>query len=198
MFLILNPDNIDSTISSFPVTVEYQWLVLSYLRSFNLQNFSYSAKYFFELGLQILNITEEDVVTLIINNFVSPKSENLTKVEQFVNDFNAEFGLTIPVPSSNNKSRELVLAIKNQFSDEASSAVFLLYILDESSLENSIKNVKSFFKSLVPEDIDSYIKNIITPKARVTFQLSAAIEFPNSYLKPRYFFLFFNFKHVFS
>lgn len=184
MFLILNPDSTDSTISSFPVTVEYQWLVLSYLRSFNLQSFSYSAKDFFELGLQILNVSEEEVVTLIINNFVTPKSDNLTKVEQFVNDFNTEFGLTIPVPSSNNKSRELVLAIKNQFSDEASIAAFLLYLLDESSVENSIKNVKNFFKSLIPEDIDSYIKNIITPKARVTLQLSAAIEFPNSYLKP--------------
>ncbi|WP_316632365.1 hypothetical protein [uncultured Flavobacterium sp.] len=184
MFLILNPDSTDSTISSFPVTVEYQWLVLSYLRSFNLQSFSYSAKDFFELGLQILNVSEEEVVTLIINNFVTPKSDNLTKVEQFVNDINTEFGLTIPVPASNNKSRELVLAIKNQFSDEASIAAFLLYLLDESSIENSIKNVKSFFKSLIPEDIDSYVKNIITPKARVTLQLSAAIEFPNSYLKP--------------
>ncbi|MDQ6531275.1 hypothetical protein [Flavobacterium sp. LHD-85] len=184
MFLILNPDNTDSSISSFPVTVEYQWLILSYLRSFNLQNFSYSPREFFELGLQILNTSEEEVVTLIINNFVSPKSDNLTKVEQFVNDMNSKFGLNIPVPTSDNKPRELVLAIKNQFTDEASIAAFLLYLLDESSVSNSISNVKNFFKSLIPDDIDSYIKNIITPKARVTLELSAAIEFPNSYLKP--------------
>nr|WP_294781828.1 hypothetical protein [uncultured Flavobacterium sp.] len=184
MFLILNPDNTDSSISSFPVTVEYQWLILSYLRSFNLQNFSYSPREFFELGLQILNTSEEEVITLIINNFVSPKSDNLTKVEQFVNDVNSEFGLNIPVPTSDNKPRELVLAIKNQFTDEASIAAFLLYLLDESSVSNSISNVKNFFKNLIPDDIDSYIKNIITPKARVTLELSAAIEFPNSYLKP--------------
>lgn len=184
MFLILNPDNTNSSISSFPVTVEYQWLILSYLRSFNLQNFSYSPREFFELGLQILNTSEEEVVTLIINNFVSPKSDNLTKVEQFVNDINSKFGLTIPVPTSNNKPRELVLAIKNQFTDEASIAAFLLYLFDESSVSNSISNVKNFFKNLIPDDIDGYIKNIITPKARVTLELSAAIEFPNSYLKP--------------
>ncbi|WP_294962381.1 hypothetical protein [uncultured Flavobacterium sp.] len=184
MFLILNPDHTDSSISSFPVTVEYQWLILSYLRSFNLQNFSYSPKEFFELGLQILNTSEEEVVTLIINNFVSPKSDNLTKVEQFVNDINSKFGLAIPVPTSDNKPRELVLAIKNQFTDEASIAAFLLYLLDESSVSNSISNVKNFFKNLIPDDIDAYIKNIITPKAKVTLELSAAIEFPNSYLKP--------------
>lgn len=98
MFLILNPDSTDSTISSFPVTVEYQWLVLSYLRSFNLQSFSYSARDFFELGLQILNVSEEEVISLIINNFVTPKSDNLTKVEQFVNDFNT-FLLLLDTPT---------------------------------------------------------------------------------------------------
>ena len=184
IFFILNPDSTDSTISSFPVTVEYQWLVLSYLRSFNLQNFSYSAREFFELGLQILNVSEEEVVTLIINNFVTPESDNLTKVEQFVNDLNTQFDLNIPVPTSDNKSKELVLAIKNQFNEEASIAVFLLYFLDSSNLEKSLDNVKKFFKNLVPDDIDSYIKNIITPKARVTLELSAAIEFPRKVLMP--------------
>lgn len=181
---ILNPDKEDQAISSFPVTVEYQWLVLSYLKSFDLDHFSFSAREFYELGLQILNVSEEEVISLVINNFVTPSTDSLTKVEQFVNDLNNELGLTIPVPVSDNKARELVLAIKNQFSNEASIAAFLLYFLDESNLENSINNVKNFYKLLIPEDIDSYIKNIITPKARVTLSLKAAIELPHSILKP--------------
>lgn len=184
ILFVLNPDKDDVSISSFPVTVEYQWLVLSYLRSFDLQNFSFSARDFFELGLQILNVSEEEVISLVINNFVTPSNESLTKVEQFVNDLNNEFGLTIPVPTSDNKPRELVLAVKNQFSNEASIAAFLLYFLDGSNIENSLNNVKNFFKALIPDDIEEYIKNIITPKARVTLALSAAIEFPQSILKP--------------
>lgn len=59
----------------------HQWLILLYLRSFDLQNFSYSAKDFFELGLQILNVSEAEVVNLVINNFVTPSNESTTKVE---------------------------------------------------------------------------------------------------------------------
>ncbi len=184
MFLILNPDNDDTAISSFPVTVEYQWLILSYLRSFDLNSFSYSARDFFELGLQVLNVSEEEVISLVINNFVTPATDSVSIVEQFVTDFNTKLDLNIPVPSSDNKIEELVLAIKDQYSDEASIAAFLIYLLDEANLENSLNNVKTFFKSLIPDDIDNYVKNIITPKARVTLALSAAIEFPKTFLKP--------------
>lgn len=184
MFLILNPDNYDSSISSFPVTVEYQWLVLAFLRSFDLENFSFSAKEFFEMGLQLLSVSEEEVISLVINNFVTPTNEGRTNIEQFVADLNDLLNLEIPIPTSENKPQELVLSIKNQFNDEASMAAFSLYLLDESNLDTSLSNVKLFFKFLLPEDIDSYVKNIITPRARITLALSAAIEFPNSILKP--------------
>jgi len=43
IFLVLNPDLIggDSNISSFPITVEYQWKVLAYIREFSLGSFSF-------------------------------------------------------------------------------------------------------------------------------------------------------------
>lgn len=37
---VLNPDaDGDSTISSFPISLQYQWEILAFLKSFNLQNF---------------------------------------------------------------------------------------------------------------------------------------------------------------
>ncbi|WP_443938921.1 hypothetical protein [Pedobacter sp. MW01-1-1] len=57
--LVLNPDeNGDSDISSFPVSIQYQYELLSVLRSFNTQTFSFTPKAFFELGLQIFKLTE--------------------------------------------------------------------------------------------------------------------------------------------
>lgn len=43
IYLVLNPDitDNDSHISSFPITVEYEWKILAYLRAFSLGNFSY-------------------------------------------------------------------------------------------------------------------------------------------------------------
>lgn len=184
LYLVLNPDSTDTTISSFPVTVEYQWLVLAYLRNFDLNNFSFSARDFYELGLDVLNVSEEQVLQLIINKFVTPANPSLSSLQQFVNDINAKLSLNIPIPTSDNKLKELVLSIQEQSIDPASIVSFLTYLVDETDLQSSLNNVKSFFKALIPEDIDAYIKNLITPKARVTLALSAAIEFPTSILKP--------------
>lgn len=42
----------------------------------------------------------------------------------------------------------------------------------------------SFSKNFVPDDIESYIKDILIPKARVTLTVSAAVEFPRNILYP--------------
>lgn len=67
--LVLNPDK-DSTISSFPISLEYQWEMLAFLRSFNLQNFSFTPDAFFELGLKIFRISEDQVIAQTLNYFI--------------------------------------------------------------------------------------------------------------------------------
>jgi hypothetical protein len=49
--LVLNPDLTggDSTISSFPITLEYQWEILAFLKSFNLDDFSFSLEEFYKV-----------------------------------------------------------------------------------------------------------------------------------------------------
>jgi hypothetical protein len=68
---VLNPDEGgDSTISSFPISLQYQWELLAFLKSLNLQNFSYSSEAFFELGLQIFRVSQEQVIAQILNYFI--------------------------------------------------------------------------------------------------------------------------------
>ena len=183
IYLILNPDADDVNISSFPVTVEYQWLILQFVRYFDLGSFTYSGEDFYKLGLQIFNISEEDVILTAINNFVTPLNENISRLEQFISDINSTLNLATLIPTSENKIQELCLSIKEQYGNYASIAVFAVYFLQNDPL-SSLEKVKEFFKHLLPDDIDSYIKQIITPTARITLELSAAIEFPKSILKP--------------
>src|SRR5690606_24642180 len=87
--LVLNPDEgegADNQISAFPVTVEYQWKILAYLRSFDLNRFSFTPQEFFELGLMVLNISEEQAMAHFINTFTVPEDEDTLPLEQFVND----------------------------------------------------------------------------------------------------------------
>lgn len=45
MALVLNPDmDGDNNISSFPITIEYEWKILAYLRAFSVNNFSFSSQ----------------------------------------------------------------------------------------------------------------------------------------------------------
>lgn len=56
IFIVLNPEVDDSGISSFPITIQYQWPILEYIRSFNLNTFNFSIESYYNLALQILEI----------------------------------------------------------------------------------------------------------------------------------------------
>src|SRR5689334_8295577 len=85
--LVLNPDlkNNDSSISSFPITLEYQWEILAFLKTFSSSSFSFSLDDFYKVGLQVFRISEEQVIAHMLNIFVEA-SEGKTKFEQLLED----------------------------------------------------------------------------------------------------------------
>lgn len=189
--LVLNPDEsetADFNISAFPVTVEYQWKILAYLRSFDLNNFSFTPQEFFELGLIILNISEEQALAQFINTFTVPIDEDTLALEQFVNDlkqYNSDpviqsLNLTI---NEDSKLTEVVQAINEHTGKYATLYAFGAYLLN-NDLNETKKKLEIFFKSFIPTDIESYIKDILIPKVRATLTVSAAIEFPRNILYP--------------
>src|SRR5690606_27704738 len=133
---ILNRDFDDQGISSFPVTVHYSWPVIAYLKMFDLQSFSFTPREFYEMGLIVFNISEEQVLAHTINTLVTPVNPSVNPINQFVDDVNAELAddLTSPIayPTSENKLQELSIALKEQFGDFGSVAVFLTYLLVNS------------------------------------------------------------------
>lgn len=185
---ILNRDFDDDGISSFPITLNYSWPIIGYLKAFDLENFSFSPKAFYEMGLIVFNISEEQVLAHAINAFVNPLNPSIDPIHQFVDDINAELAddLTSPIayPTSENKFQELSSALKEQFGDFGSVAIFTTYILVHSDLQATKDRLKNFFKVFVPDDIEAYLLNIIKPEARLTLELAASIEFPRNILAP--------------
>ncbi|MCJ7932805.1 MAG: hypothetical protein MUW56_04035 [Chryseobacterium sp.] len=189
--LVLNPDlkNNDSKISAFPITIEYQWKILAYLRYFSLGNFSFEPQQIFEVALRVLNVTEEQAIAHFVNTFVEPSDQDITPLVQFVNDMNAAYGgwsgNPIPVPTNATTITEVVQQIFSRAGKYASLAAFGAYLLT-NDLQETGNNVKKFFKSLIPQDIDEFIKEVVIPKFKATLMLSAAIEFPRNILVPVY------------
>lgn len=189
--LVLNPDESETTdfnISAFPVTVEYQWKILAYLRSFDLNNFSFTPQEFFELGLIILNISEEQALAQFINTFTVPIDEDTLALEQFVNDlkqYNSDPVIQSLNITINEDSRltEVVQAINEHTGKYVTLYAFGAYLLN-NDLNETKKKLEAFFRAFIPTDIESYIKDILIPKVRATLTVSAAIEFPRKILYP--------------
>lgn len=190
IFLVLNPDqsveNVDNYISSFPITIEYQWKILAYLRYFSLGNFSFDPEQIFEVALRILNISEEQAIAHFVNTFVEPENQNISPLQQFVKDINAANDWNINLPTEATTLPEVVENIFEKSAGKYASLVAFGSYLATSDLQETSAKVKVYFQSMIPQDIDEFIKEVILPKFRATLLLSAAIEFPRNILKPVY------------
>ncbi|MDB5150315.1 MAG: hypothetical protein JWQ57_4335 [Mucilaginibacter sp.] len=186
--LVLNPDEDgDSTISSFPVSVQYEWGILAFLKSFDISNFSFEPEGFFELGLKIFRISSEQMIGKMFNFFVDPVNDSTTKFQQLINDINTAYPdahLSLPtnqVPTLNSITN--LISESTDVPKTLSSLMFELYLLD-IDLAVSRKKLQLFFDLIVPNGIEDYIRRLVTPKAKATLTLSAGIEFPTSVLQP--------------
>lgn len=189
--LVLNPDlkDNDSTISSFPITLEYQWEILAFIKTFSSSNFSFSLKDFYAVGLQVFRISEEQVVAHMLNIFVEAQ-EGKTKYETLLDNINdllnfpEEQKLQLPAGIEQSISNVTTL-IKNNttITETIPLLLFAVYILNED-LSTTKQKLQEFYNIIAPDGIEAHIKRIITPKAKATLALSAGIEFPQNILKP--------------
>lgn len=188
MKLVLNPDlDGDAGISSFPISVEYQWEILAFLKSFNLSGFSYSLSDFYELGLKVFRITEEQVMAQVLNFFVEPADANTSRYQQVLNDVNTYSASSLTFPEGEEETFALVMQTIRDGEIPAAipMVLFAIYVLDED-IDTAKRNLKAFYKRIVPEGIEAYLKKLLTPKIKAGFALSAGLEFPRTMLKPVY------------
>ncbi|MBW1656766.1 hypothetical protein [Flavobacterium quisquiliarum] len=184
--LVLNPDlDGDSSISSFPITLEYQWEILAFLKTFRSSSFSFSLEDFYSLGLQVFRISEEQVVAHMMNIFVEAE-EGKTKYEQLLEDINTLQNTDLEFPAGVEQSISAIINLINTstvITKSIPALLFASYIVSDD-LATTKSKLQEFYNIVVPDGIEAHIKRIITPKAKATLALSAGIEFPRNILKP--------------
>jgi hypothetical protein len=185
--LVLNPDEDgDSNISSFPISIQYQWEMLAFLRAFKVQNFAFTPEAFYELGLQIFRITEDEVIAHILNYFIDEDLGTDSKFDILLDAINLKFNTHLSLPPDQEPTVDMVVSlIKSEVTipKNVSAVMFAVFILN-NDLDKTKELLQQFYNRLVPNGIEDYIKKLITPKLRATLKLSAGIEFPNNILKP--------------
>ena len=182
---ILNPDFQDGQISSIPIILQYRWEVLAFLRVFKSENFSFNAKDIFKLGLKIFRISEDESLAKAANLFLNPNS-NSTKLEQLTDLINNAYAPDVYNPSSPDISlNEYIREVGTLTNENPSTIVFNSFIQNISSIPETKQKLGTYFKSVIPDKtIEQYIKEIIIPWAKISLQLSAAVEIPRSLLTP--------------
>ncbi|WP_428232487.1 hypothetical protein [Flavobacterium sp.] len=192
--LVLNPDlkDGDSDISSFPITLEYQWEILAFIKTFSSSSFSFSLEDFYAVGLQVFRISEEQVIAHMLNIFVEA-AEGITKYEQLLKDINDLQAIAndpsyqeLKFPVGVEQSIASVIALINNnpaIKKSISLLLYATYIL-KSDLKDSKIRLQQFYHIIAPDGIEAHIRRIIMPKAKATLELSAGIEFPQTILRP--------------
>ncbi len=194
MALVLNPDLTSSNnkISSFPITLEYQWEILAFLKTFSSSNFSFSLEDFYKIGLRVFRISEEQVIAHMLNLFVEPAA-NISEFKQLLADINELYGFTqtsqygeLNFPAGVKESVGNVANVINSHPGITKSiplVLFSVYIL-KNNINDTKAKLQEFYNIVAPDGIESHLKRIITPKAKATLALSAGIEFPENILRP--------------
>jgi hypothetical protein len=192
--LVLNPDITggDATISSFPITLEYQWEILAFIKTFSSNSFSFSIEDFYKVGLDVFRISEEQVIAHMLNIFVEA-GDSITKYEQLLTDINDLQQITqdpsyqeLEFPEGVEQSIDSVITLINNNAAITNSIpllLFAVYIL-KSDLSETKQRLQAFYNIIAPDGIETHIKRIITPKAKAILALSAGIEFPQNILRP--------------
>jgi len=183
IFVILNPshDPLTNSITEFPISLNYSWKILSYLKGFNLSNFSFNSSGFFQLATVISGQSEEDLINRVMTVFLPVANP----IEQLVNDINAFYGTNLVVPSGSNPIKELIDLIKNEPALlSVAEIIFSKYIFDSANEELSKQKINDLFRSIFGSSPIDFIKDLLIPKINATLELGVGIEFPRNILVP--------------
>ncbi len=181
--LVLNPDYEDSTVSSFPITIFWQWKILRYVRNFKQSSFAGTPESLFNLAIDILGFSKEQVLAIAIDTLVTPE-QGLSPFEQLVSDINDLYNSGIDIDESDEDAYEQLVEAVEALNQDVLGTVFALYLLTNVS-SGTLQNLRGFFFPFFSADFEEYLKDLLTPKLSASLEnISLAIEFPRAWLKP--------------
>lgn len=181
--LLFNPDY-SSSASTIPLFLKFSWGILKYINDFNLSSFTSSPEEIFNLIFQVIYVPDEKLIKAAADNIVG----GTTPYATIVSDINTEYGTAINLPANYTESQAIASIIAGIStitpSEEVSSVFFDLYVLDASSVSESLNNINKLFSKGIIDNVVNLLLDLIIPKIHVRVELSAALEIPRKVLIP--------------
>lgn len=182
--LLLNPPKItdpDPFSTEVPLSGTFSLDLLRYIPNFNPESFSFSSNDLFNLIVEFLDADENELIDEAIQALVLT---NL--INDFVDAINTYYTLTLPYPSSTNRTTaidQLISSIEG-VSLNPYQVILEVLVLDINSLDNTKDNTVKLFRNFFGGDGIKLIKDLLIPKISLSIKLNPAIEIPREVLIP--------------
>jgi hypothetical protein len=166
-FILNEGGNTD--ISAFPITLQYQWAILGFIRDLDTEDVSFTdIADLVEKAAQVFHLTGEELLANAFNLYVEPDSTYTDKFSKCVADINAKYsGASLSISSDSlEELKEATVAntaiqAANQTEFGAAGlplVLFKVYIQD-SDADIQKANFRKFFRIIAPNGIESYLKD---------------------------------------
>lgn len=191
--LVLNPNFTDGDISEFPMSVSYNWPLLKYINGFDISTFDFSIGSIYNLLLDIGNIDEAQLLSMLINVFYPDFAEEESEepFQKFIDDFNNNNSPTTQLTYNLLGSElEIIEDLITQLSSNGNNFnIFDIvkdnYLTVDDNFGTVYKKIERLFSNILGNFNIDNLSNFLIPKFSASLNnLFLALEFPRTWLKP--------------
>jgi hypothetical protein len=177
----------NSAESEFKLAIEYRWAILRYVPDFEMLSFAGGAKSFFNIFLELVDITEAEFLTGIVEVFIddpAPYQALIDKLKQWQGGASPLTGLTLAnQPVGFTEIEYLVQQIEAVNVDVFESA-FEAVIEDLNDLEGSIDRLVALFQKWLGSISIDDVKELLVPQVSASLDaIPVGIQFPSKILR---------------
>ncbi|MGJ1503228.1 hypothetical protein [Sphingobacterium multivorum] len=186
--IIINPGSAGETL--IPITLNYNWPVLAFIKNFNLQSFSYLPDQLQEVMDTTMSLSDTDLIQSGVQIFEGDDSS--TSYNNFVDKVNVKYSLSgssaIPYPTmgtSLDMAEDIRLSISQNslITDDIKAVIDGIYIYSSNNTDYQ-NNLNQFTEGVTSQSIMDYVKEIIIPKIDASLDIAVGLAFPRSLLLP--------------
>jgi len=184
--LAFNHDHLSSGLTTIPITMGYEWQILKYINGFNASSFSFEPRAIFDvLAQNILQMSGKELALTTIGVFIG-ESDPLLATHEFVNDVNAEYGTSIPIPTSTDPVIALAEALATSTAivqKDPFTIIYETYIQDVDA-EAALEKLNDLFIEIFGDTPVEFLKKTLIPKISASLTLDVGLIFPRNILLP--------------
>mgnify|MGYP001799448583 CR=1 FL=1 len=186
--LVVNPSGTGET--TIPLTLNYNWPVLAFIKSFNLQDFSFLPEEMQDILNQTLSLGDNDLIRTAMDIFETGQAS--ANVQSLVDKVNAHYNLTgsdqisYPADSDPLQMAEDVRweIIENALIGDSIRDLINNVYISSADVNEYNENLDQFTQNVSGESIGNYIRKIITPQIEASLELAIGLAFPRKVLTP--------------